>query len=330
MNKIEVQSSKINGQGIFAKTLIKKGEAIFRVEGPVIKYPFEPDYRRDPHSLNIAKNTWKLPLDTSPWRYINHSCAPNVACNGAFEVVALRPIKPGEEITTDYSITEASPSWRLKCTCRQTNCRELIRSVQFLPADLYATYKKYIPRFIQKAYEAEKTYFGQTKTKQYYKGIFAKRSIRKNEIIFIVRGPIVQYDFPVNYRLGLGWLGIGPKTWIMPLAANPWQQINHSCTPNAGLKNKTQVVAMRLIAANEEITIDYAITEAEPDWRMTCHCGSLQCRRIIRSIIWLPPTLFKKYQPYIPKFLQAVFNHRPHIVWPKVNQTLTQNYLGRP
>lgn len=139
------------------------------------------------------------------------------------------------------------------------------------------------------------------------KGIFAECDIKKNEIIFVVRGKIVKYKYGPNYQLGSRWLGIGKNTWVSPFQNNPWWFINHSCNPNAGLRDKKKIVAMKKIRGNEEITIDYSIAEDDPYWKMRCSCGDKKCRKIVRSIRFLPKKLFKKYKLYIPDFFQKSY-----------------------
>ena len=39
--------------------------------------------------------------------------------------------------------------------------------------------------------------------------------------------------------------------------------LNHSCEPNLGLQGQIAFVAMRDIAADEELTFDYAMTDDE-------------------------------------------------------------------
>ncbi|CAF1221890.1 unnamed protein product [Didymodactylos carnosus] len=57
--------------------------------------------------------------------YINHSCCGNTWYTNPDLLVASRYIKSGEEITYDYVMTEADPTWRLadKCLCGAENCR---------------------------------------------------------------------------------------------------------------------------------------------------------------------------------------------------------------
>lgn len=150
-----------------------------------------------------------------------------------------------------------------------------------------------------------KVYIGKSRISG--KGIFAKRDIKKNEIIFVVRGKIVKHSYEPNYQVGSRWLGIGKNTWVSPFRNNPLWFINHSCNLNAGLKDKKKIVAMKKIRKDEEITIDYSITEDDPYWKMRCGCGDKKCRKTIRSIRFLPKKLFKKYKPYILNFLQKSY-----------------------
>ena len=61
------------------------------------------------------------------------------------------------------------------------------------------------------------------------------------------------------------------------------------------------------IKKGEEITIDYSITEDDPYWKMKCGCSNKDCRKTIRSIRFLPEKNFKKYRPFIPKFLKKFY-----------------------
>jgi len=137
------------------------------------------------------------------------------------------------------------------------------------------------------------------------KGIFAQADIRKDKIIFITKGTIEKGSYnPEFYCKGPNWLAVAKNKWLSPFKNNPWRYINHSCNPNAGLKGKVTVVAMKDIKKDEQITIDYSITEDDPYWKMNCNCGQKNCRKIIRSVRFLSPRLFKKYKKYIPKFLR--------------------------
>ncbi|MBS3113496.1 SET domain-containing protein [Candidatus Woesearchaeota archaeon] len=155
MTKVYVAKTENTGKGLFAKTDIKKNEAIFSVQGRIIKeskYYAGSYYKTGPRWLTIGKNTWVSPLRSNPWWFINHSCKPNAGLRGKVTVVAMKNIKKGSEITIDYSITEDYPSWQMKCECSHNNCRKVIRSVRFLPDGIFKKYKPFIPKFLQESY----------------------------------------------------------------------------------------------------------------------------------------------------------------------------------
>jgi len=84
--------------------------------------------------------------------------------------------------------------------------------------------------------------------------------------------------------------------------------VNHSCSPNAGLRvtpGDVTLVAIRDIAANEEITWDYSTTMEEDEWEMDCHCGSPVCRRIVRDFKHLDPVVQQRYLSLgvVPRFV---------------------------
>jgi len=51
-----------------------------------------------------------------PWRFLNHSCAPNTAIRGR-TVVAIRPIARDDEVTFDYNTTELAMASPFVCRC---------------------------------------------------------------------------------------------------------------------------------------------------------------------------------------------------------------------
>ncbi len=82
--------------------------------------------------------------------------------------------------------------------------------------------------------------------------------------------------------------------------------INHSCNPNCGIKNKLQIVAMRDINPNEEITIDYAMMESS-EYKFDCNCGSDNCRKTITGNDWKINDLQNRYNGYFSDYLQKKF-----------------------
>ena len=60
--------------------------------------------------------------DPTAWAPQNHSCAPNTAFSG-LDVIALRDIKPGEELTLDYAQFMHEGSEPFDCSCGADGCR---------------------------------------------------------------------------------------------------------------------------------------------------------------------------------------------------------------
>ena len=151
MENIYIDHTERTGKGIFAGIGFKKGQTLFRLEGEIVVDSYGPNYWVGARWIGMGDETWLSPLRNSHGYYINHSCDPNVILMDKIIVVALRAIRKGEEITLDYSLTEADLNWRMRCKCSSRNCRKEIRSIQFLPEELYREYESYVPEFLRKA-----------------------------------------------------------------------------------------------------------------------------------------------------------------------------------
>lgn len=64
--------------------------------------------------------------------------------------------------------------------------------------------------------------------------------------------------------------------------------LNHSCEPNVGFAGNTVLVAMRAVAAGEEVTTDYALFD-DYDGLMSCSCATANCRSIVDGRDWHRP-----------------------------------------
>ena len=81
-------------------------------------------------------------------RLINHSCEPNCGIKKLFNVVAMRDIVKGEEITWDYDMTEDNKNWRMNCLCGTPSCRKIIGSYKNMPEEVREKYKGYISEWL--------------------------------------------------------------------------------------------------------------------------------------------------------------------------------------
>lgn len=81
-------------------------------------------------------------------------------------------------------------------------------------------------------------------------------------------------------------------------------RVNHSCEPNVGLGGNVLLVSMRDIAAGEELTLDYALFLADPDFAMACHCGAVTCRGTVTGTDWMRADLQERYRGWFSWWLQ--------------------------
>jgi len=75
------------------------------------------------------------------------------------------------------------------------------------------------------------------------------------------------------------------------------QYINHSCEPNVFFNTTTmQLVALKEINPEEEMTFFYPSTEWEMTQPFSCYCGSANCLRQIRGAAYLSKNTWKQYR----------------------------------
>lgn len=153
MKKIEIRDSGIEGKGLFASEPIKAGERIQYIRGPMFKKVVKgnDEAMAIMNSIGVGRYSW-IDTDGTPFRYINHSCEPNAAVVGTKMVVAMKDIKMGEEITIDYSMTDADPFWHMDCSCATNTCRKKIASIQTVPPEVFKRHMPYIPKNFQRIY----------------------------------------------------------------------------------------------------------------------------------------------------------------------------------
>ena len=73
--------------------------------------------------------------------------------------------------------------------------------------------------------------------------------------------------------------------------------INHSCDPNAFFDTtRKQLVALKDIAASEEITFFYPSTEWDMDQIFQCHCRCENCLGLIKGAKYLEASVAKNYR----------------------------------
>ena len=94
------------------------------------------------YTLQIGPGTY---IDLGePGRYANHSCDPNAGVEGTgphgLKLVAIRPIRRGEEVCFDYSTTMDEDHWTMPCRCGNPECRGIVADFKELPKALRQRY----------------------------------------------------------------------------------------------------------------------------------------------------------------------------------------------
>src|SRR5437870_5452142 len=111
------------------------------------------------------------------------------------------------------------------------------------------------------------------------RGLFTRGPLAPGARAVLVSGPIMQHAYSEHFwQVGQNWIGIGEGTWVMPADDHPMSFSNHSCEPNTIVSEGLRLIALRPIAAGEELVLDYSTTELDPFWAMACTCGAARCR----------------------------------------------------
>ena len=82
--------------GLFSSSFYGKGEVVLKIRGPLLDHPVQS-------SIQIGPNK-HVEVD-APAKFINHSCMPNTKVENE-QIVAIKKISPGDEITFDYQGSE--------------------------------------------------------------------------------------------------------------------------------------------------------------------------------------------------------------------------------
>lgn len=144
---VAVGASHIEGRGLFADRPHEPGELVHRLGG------------RRATTLGVAARIamrrirWDDPLQIGRVTYLvldpvslaaNHSCDPNLGLRGQGDLVALRTIAAGDELTYDYSMTVPRSiftlGWRLACACSAARCRGDVGNLDTVPVDTLRRY----------------------------------------------------------------------------------------------------------------------------------------------------------------------------------------------
>jgi D-alanine-D-alanine ligase-like ATP-grasp enzyme len=134
-----MKGNSIAGFGIYAARNIRQGEVIFkgeeRAQRIVTKRHVDKNWNEE-EKLNFRRYAYPVSKelfilwddDPSEWAPQNHSCDANTSYDG-LNVLAVRNIKIGEELTLDYAHFLDENMEPFQCQCNADGCRGLIMGV---------------------------------------------------------------------------------------------------------------------------------------------------------------------------------------------------------
>jgi hypothetical protein len=254
------------GQGLVASENVAEGAVVERLEGRVVPYAKIPD-EQIRNAFEIDNDRWMVPQSDA--RRINHSCDPNCYISSKLDVITLRKVLKGEELTIMYnevtlekymSTGSALPKWddrrSFDCLCGAPKCLGRIdRYVIPVPSNPNS-------RGLRMGV-----------VEGHGRGMFATRKFLKGELI--ERAPIVAIDekkWPNAAKTILSDYAFdwGEKDEHAAIAMGYISIYNHSYTPNAQLEQMLDELMMEIIAIKdiedgEQITINYNGDPANPD-----------------------------------------------------------------
>jgi hypothetical protein len=86
--------------------------------------------------------------------------------------------------------------------------------------------------------------------------------------------------------------------------------VNHACDPTALLAGADTLVARRDLEPGDEVTYDYATSDANPYFGFACRCGAPQCRAHITGDDWQDRSLHERYgdafSPYLLRRIRSL------------------------
>ena len=140
---------------MFATAAIEKGEVVAVWGGTFVNSTAADRARLTGKAVQQIDDEVFEVFDRSqpgPACYHNHSCAPNTGMADEVTVVALRPIPPGDELTIDYAMFEATEDhvMRWECHCGAQACRRRITGRDWRLQELQARYGSHFSPMLQR------------------------------------------------------------------------------------------------------------------------------------------------------------------------------------
>lgn len=137
------------------------------------------------------------------------------------------------------------------------------------------------------------------------RGCIADAFITKGEIICEMQGPSINLKQMFEKYQGdsCNPLQVDVDEWLD--LEEPFVMFNHSCEPNAGIRGRSELFAIKDIHPGEEIYYDYSTTVDDNIWSMVCLCEKPACRKALGHFLTIsePQRAFYAENSALPDFI---------------------------
>jgi SET domain-containing protein len=147
------QLSAIQGRGLVAVAPISKDEIVAIKGGHIVgtaTLRSLPGHLQN-SDVQIADGFHLAALAEAEYEpvmlFINHSCEPNVGFAGNIVLAAMRQVRPGEELTTDYALFDDYDG-EMECRCGTASCRSKIGGRDWRRPELQRKYGDYFSTYL--------------------------------------------------------------------------------------------------------------------------------------------------------------------------------------
>ena len=140
-------------------------------------------------------------------------------------------------------------------------------------------------------------------------GSFALEKIKKGEVVASFGGFVVELKELANYsedRVARSLQLNESKYLLSGSIPEPGDMLNHSCEPNCGAVGTSSICAIEDVEVGEELTFDYAMTDASKYDEFECACKKPNCRKKISGSDWQNLELRKKYENYFSSYISKL------------------------
>jgi len=147
------EPSPIAGRGLFAVAPVAAREVVAVKGGHVVDRAglAALSEHLQNSDVQIADGLYLVALSDDEYEavmlFVNHSCAPNLGFSGNVVLVAMRDIGPGEELTVDYCLFDATGE-PMACSCGAPACRGTVTGEDWRLPELQARYAGWFSTYL--------------------------------------------------------------------------------------------------------------------------------------------------------------------------------------